>query len=43
MPKETKKEVKKVFPLHTTSQSNAYKEQLKVTPLKLRNKAVYFM
>lgn len=30
MPKDAKKEVKKVFPLLTTTQSNAYKEQVKV-------------
>lgn len=30
MPKESKKEVKKTYPLYTTAQSNAYKEQVKV-------------
>jgi len=38
MPKETKKEVKKSFPLYTTAQSNAYKEQVKVDIPSLRNK-----
>ena len=32
-----------MFPLHTTSQSEAYKQQLKVTSLWPRNKAVYYM
>jgi len=38
MPKETKKEVNKSFPLFTTAQSNAYKEQVKVDIPSLRNK-----
>ena len=41
MPKDSKKEVKKVFPLHTTAQSNAYKEQLKVPLQKLSIKAMF--
>jgi hypothetical protein len=39
MPKDTKKEVKKCFPLYTTAQSNAYKEQVKVSLPLPRNKA----
>ena len=30
MPKDAKKELKRGFPLYTTSQSNAYKEQVGV-------------
>ena len=42
MPKDTKKEVKKVFPLQTTAQSNAYKEQVKVLFLLRRDKEMFW-
>jgi hypothetical protein len=41
MPKEAKKEVKKAFPLENTQQSNAYKQQVKVTDVLSRKKAQY--
>jgi|JI9StandDraft_2_1071091.scaffolds.fasta_scaffold1265641_1 hypothetical protein len=42
MPKDAKKEVKKVFPLLTTTQSNAYKEQVKVMILRFRKKGMFY-
>jgi hypothetical protein len=43
MPKDTKKEVKKVFPLTTTAQSDAYKQQLKVSLFLFRDKGMSFI
>lgn len=42
MPKDAKKEVKKVFPLLTTTQSNAYKEQVKVMISRYRKKEMFY-
>ena len=42
MGKETKKDHKKGFPLQTTPQSNAYKQQVNVYPQLSRNKMQYF-
>lgn len=41
MPKEAKKEAKKAFPLENTQQSNAYKQQVKVTRVLLRKRVQY--
>lgn len=38
MPKDTKKDAKKGFPLLTTAQSNAYKEIVGVLIISCRNK-----